>query len=1426
MSAPDLLDLVLTRDRFSLRRQLRDLKLKPRQLADLPGALRERFEKSMALRAVRREHLPKPAFPGELPVNQRREEIAAAIRMHQVVIVCGETGSGKTTQLPKICLALGRGEAGLIGHTQPRRLAARATATRIAEELDSELGEAVGFKVRFTDHTKPESYIKLMTDGILLAETQGDPLLSAYDTLIIDEAHERSLNIDFLLGYLRQLLPRRPDLKVIVTSATLDAERFAKHFAQNGKLAPVLEVSGRLYPIEVRYRPIEEEDDDPVTKPLLRAGVRVSTPKNRNPNRDLYEAIVEAVSELQREGPGDVLVFLPGEREIREAAEALRKNHPQGAEILPLFARQSAAEQARVFSRSNGRRVVLATNVAETSLTVPGIRYVVDAGLARMNRYSHRNKVELLQIEKIAQSAAKQRAGRCGRVQDGICIRLYDEEDFNRRLTHTEPEVLRASLAGVILRMKALKLGAVEDFPFIDAPSSRMISDGYQLLNELGAVDDDNELTPIGRELAKLPLDPKIGRMILAARDRGALREVLVIAAALSVQDPRERPPEQPGTADQAHARFRVAPDEKGEPRSEFLWYWNLWQAADDVWRHEGSSKQKAWCKTHFLSWLRMREWRDIHTQLHELCAEHGWIHKAPKAEKTDKADKAEPATKGAKEALPAKADVKPASYEALHKALLVGLLGHIGLKIEDASGPSAGAYQGARGIKFWPHPGSFMAKRAGKWLMAAELIDTSRLYARCIAKIEPEWLEEVGAHLLRKSVYEPHWEKAKGAVRAWERGVLHGITLYARRACGFDKEDPALCRELLIREGLVQGDIDEGAARSMPFLQHNQRLIAEIERLEQKMRRPDLLVDEALIEAFYDAQIPAEVTDLRAFEAWRKQAERKNPKCLYLEREQLMRHEAAGVTSDKFPASFEVMGQKLKLSYVHEPKESDDGVTLTVPVAMLNQIPANRCEWLVPGMLEEKVTALLKTVPQRHRHRLQPISESTRAFLEAVEAGEYKPDEPLVRALQRFVEDRVSYKLDMASFRLENLNPHCFMNFRVIDQHGRVLDQSRDLAELRLTLKDMAAAAFRAAQIEGSLGAQLAALNVAGKTTGNDADSRVRIAHADDTSGMVRGAHPAKAASGKDLQASSSEPSAPGGLPDMRDEDGLHTQFSGLTTWSFGPLPELLEVKIGNRNLIGFPALHDDGDSVSLRPCDTEEEAARIHRKGLVRLFALNLKDQVKAVERLPGLRELALRFMPFGTEAELKAQLVEATLVRCCLMAPLPVNATDFNQRALEAKTRVSLVAQELMRLAGTLLAEHASLQKRFANLKNFPELLADVQAQVGRLLPKNFLVYWPFEKLSLFPRYLKGIDVRIEKMRNNPARDSQLMAEWKSLAGPWEREWLAKQRGGIPDAQLEEFRWLLEELRVSLFAQELKTPMPVSVKRLQKIWESRPR
>jgi len=1414
-------DDCLSGDRPRLRRMARDLS-HPLRADERATAQRLRLqadfdallERSRAALRARRAALPVPDFPPELPVSGRRDEIATALAAHQVIIVCGETGSGKTTQLPKIAMTLGRGVAGLIGHTQPRRLAARATASRIAQELKSPLGEVVGYKIRFTDKTGERSHVKLMTDGILLAETQTDPLLAAYDTLIIDEAHERSLNIDFLLGYLKTLLPRRPDLKVVVTSATLDAERFARHFADAaGKPAPVIEVSGRLYPIEMRYRPVESEEIDPAA--AARSAAKGGREAAKDRSRDLMDALVDAVDEAQRCGPGDVLVFLPGEREIREAAEALRKaHHLPGTEILPLFARQSAQEQARVFSASNGRRVVLSTNVAETSLTVPGIRYVVDTGLARIKRYSPRNKVEQLQVEKIARSAAQQRAGRCGRVMDGICIRLYDEDDFNRRPAHTDPEILRSSLAGVILRMKALKLGAVEDFPFIDAPGARLIGDGYALLAELGAVSDDDErkLTPTGVELAKLPLDPRIGRMILAARDRGALAELLVIAAALSVQDPRERPQDSPGAADQAHARFRGGEQDQ---KSEFLWYWHLWKAWDEVQRHESSSKQKAWCKKHFLNYMRMREWRDVFAQLHTLCAEHGW-----------------------------KENEQPANYEAIHKALLAGLLGNIGCKVEDASGPQAGAYLGARGIKFWPHPGSALAKKAGKWIMAAEQVETSRLFGRCIARIEPEWVEEVGGHLIKRQVFEPHWSKASGAVRAWERGTLYGLVIYPRRGVAYRDIDPALCRELFIREGLVQGEIVEGPARAMAFLAHNQRLVAEIERLEHKSRRPDVLVDETLIEAFYDSKLPAEVCDLAGLEAWRKPAEKAEPKLLHLSREQLMRHDAEGVTTDRFPPTLEVLGQKLKLAYLHQPGEADDGVTLAVPLAMLNQIPANRCEWLVPGLLEEKVAALMKTVPQKHRHRLQPVAESAAAFMAVFEAGEFDTDEPLLKMLQRFVEERVQLKLPLESFRPENLKPHCFMNFRVIDEHGRLMGQSRNLMELRARFREQVAARFSAAKIGGALAGALSVVGVGGAGGGQGvgaggAGVSARGGGSDSVAGEVAG----RARSGADARdaaadvggrAGAGQPGGKGSGKAAGDAAGRSAApaelpapvLSGFTAWTFGALPELLEVRVAGREVIGFPALHDDGDSVSLRPHDTPEEASRVHRRGLARLFALNLKDQVRAVERLPGLRELALQYMGFGTEAELKARLIEATLGRCCLLEPLPTDADAFAKRCAEAKSRVSLVAQEFMRLTGQLLVEHAALQKRLSGLKTFPEVVADIQGQLGALLPKDFLVAFEWDKLAHFARYLKGAAVRLDKLRNNPARDAQAMAEWKQLAQAWERERLARRRAGVEDPALEEFRWLLEELRVGLYAQELRTPMPVSVKRLQKIWESRPR
>ena len=1177
-------------------------------------------------RAVRLAARPTIAYDEALPVNQRRGEIAQAITAHQVVVVCGETGSGKTTQLPKICLELGRGIAGLIGHTQPRRIAARATATRIAQELKSELGRYVGYKIRFTDRSTPESYIKLMTDGILLAETQTDPLLRQYDTLLIDEAHERSLNIDFLLGYLKQLLPKRPDLKVIVTSATLDAERFSKHF--NG--APVIEVSGRLFQIETRYQPFDEDRD-----------------------RDVNDAIVDAVSEAHREGAGDVLVFLPGEREIREAAEALRKHHPPGLEILPLFARQSAQEQSRIFASHQGRRVVLATNVAETSLTVPGIRYVIDTGCARVKRYSHRNKVEQLQVENISQAAAKQRAGRCGRVQAGICFRLYSEEDFTKRAPYTDPEILRSSLAGVILRMKSLQLGDVEEFPFLEAPAPRMIADGYQLLAELGAIDETTkELTPIGQELAKLPLDPKIGRMILAARDQNCLKEMLVIAAALAVQDPRERPQEAAGSADQAHAKWK---DEK----SEFLSWLKLWNAADEVWRHDSTNKQRQWCRQNFLSWLRLREWRDIHGQLHTLCTEHSW-----------------------------RENQLAASYEAIHKALLAGLLGHIGLRNEEDRN-----YLGARGIKFFIHPGSQLAKKAGRWVVAAELVDTSRLFARCIANIQPEWLEEVGRHLIRSHVFEPHWEKSAGQVVAWERVTLHGLLLYPKRRVHYGPMDPKLARELLIRSALVQGEVSEDWLKKWRFLQHNLKLMRDIEHLEHKSRRPDVLVDEELIHAFYEAKLPEEITTLAAFDHWRREAEGAEAKLLFLEREQLMRHEAAGITTDAFPPHFEWRGQKWPLTYKHDPGAAVDGITLSLPLLALNQVPAQRVDWLVPGLLKEKVLALLKTLPQKYRHRLQPLDGFAEKFCDA----DVDREESLLRALTRAVEETLAMKLPLDAMRPGELRPHLLMNFRLQDEHGGTLALSRNLAELRTEYGDFAA--------------------------------------------------------------------------------------------------------------------------------PSEEKAAALQHVDLRDRFAAALKEQLKFVDKnLP--RELGLLFMPLGSEKDLKDQIVAATIERTCLAEQLSADAAAFDARVATAKGRVVLVAQEIARLAGTILSEYSALQKKLAGAqKVFPTACADITEQTAALMHKHFIAALDYERLAQLPRYLKAAAARLDKARTDAARDARLMAEWQALAKPWQREYLATKKSGVADPFLEEFRWLLEELRVALFAQELKTPSPVSVKRLQKMWFGRP-
>jgi ATP-dependent helicase HrpA len=1320
-------------------------------------------------------------FPESLPVSGRRDEIMEAMRQHQVIIVCGETGSGKTTQLPKIALALGRGKCNaapgqkgqLIGHTQPRRIAASSVAKRIAEELKTPLGEVVGYKVRFQDRLSRDASVKLMTDGILLAETQTDPLLKAYDTIIIDEAHERSLNIDFLLGYIRQILPRRPDLKVVVTSATIDADRFAKHFESAKGPAPVIQVSGRTFPVEQRWRPFEESRD-----------------------YGLNEAIADGVDELwQGNAGGDILVFLPGEREIREAADHLRKHlahQPvtRNAEVLPLFARLSQAEQDRIFDGHTGRRIVLATNVAETSLTVPGIRYVIDAGTARVKRYSLRSKVEQLLVEPISQAAANQRAGRCGRVANGICIRLYDEKDFAGRPRFTDPEILRSSLAGVILRMKSLHLGVVEDFPFIDAPSGRAIADGYQLLNELGAVDDKNELTPMGRELSKLPLDPRVGRMILEARARGALSEVLVIASALSLQDVRDRPMDAQQQADQQHAKF-------DDDKSEFSGYLKLWQwlqearggapalpsarqqqaqarargpsqavlpvaqrkaaapvppvPASAAPTHKLSNRQyEQLLRQNFINVRRVREWRDVHSQLLTVVTEHHWV-----------------------------LNTQPASYEALHLSMLAGLLGNIGFKPEEDD-----AYLGARGIKFHRHPGAHLRKKPGRWIVCAELVETTRLFGRGIAAIEPQWLEEVGAHLLKKQVLDPHWEKKAAEVVAFERATLYGLVVYSGRRVGYEKVDPQAARELFIREALVGGEAPQDWEKRLPFLAANDKLIAKVQELEHKSRRQDVLVDEELIFAFYDQQVPQDVCNGRSFEHWYRQESKARPDLLKLTRDELMRHEAAGITTSAFPKMVRLGGVDCQASYLHEPGDPRDGITVTIPLFVLNQVQEERCEWLVPGMLKDKIQALLKSLPQRPRSRFVPLPDNATRLAALLGTPDRVGHTGLVDALLKQVREETSLDVKRADFKLDMVPPHLFMNFRVVDEHGRQLGQGRNLGALKAELGAKARGAFQA----------LASLKIApGASPKQDSDKKQSASSVD-----------------KAQEA-----------PEKRAKNAPTAQAEArYTAWTFGELPELMEIGKGGQTLIGFPALIDAGDAVSIEVFDEPEVAAAKHRAGLRRLCALQIKDALKYLEKnIPDLQKMAVAYMPLGTQEELRAQIIDVALDRAFLLDPLPTNAQDFERRVQEGRGRLTLIANEVARLALTILQEYAAAVRKLKDTKGAPDAVADAQQQLQRLVPKNFLAAAPWPQLAHFARYLKAIVLRLDKFRADPARDAARLAE---LRPQEQRYWrLVAERKGQVDARMQELRWLLEELRVSFFAQELRTPQPVSVKRLDKLW-----
>ncbi|HEX2830635.1 MAG TPA: ATP-dependent RNA helicase HrpA [Burkholderiales bacterium] len=1242
-------------------------------------------------------NLPRPTYPDELPVVARKDEIARAIQENQVVIVSGETGSGKTTQLPKICLEIGRGVNGLIGHTQPRRIAARTVAARIAQELKSPLGHAVGYKVRFADKLSADTYVKLMTDGILLAETQGDRLLKAYDTIIIDEAHERSLNIDFLLGYLKRLLPRRPDLKVIVTSATIETERFSKHFAHLGKPAPVIEVSGRMYPVEHRYRPLEADNED-------------------EEEQDMEDAIVAAVDELARErSGGDILVFLPGEREIRETAEELRKHHPKGFEILPLYARLSFEEQERVFRSGGQRRIVLATNVAETSLTVPGIRYVIDTGLARVNRYSWRNKVEQLQVEKISRASANQRAGRCGRLGPGVCVRLYSQDDYDARPEFTDPEILRSSLAAVILRMKSLRIGDVEDFPFIEPPGARMIADGYQLLAELGAVDEQNQLTQVGWQLAKFPIDPRIARMVLAAKRENCLREVLIIASALSIQDPRERPFDKADAADRAQERF-------DDERSDFLAYLKLWDFFEESLKHKKSNRKLIdLMHEHFLSHRRMREWRDIHGQLAALVGELG-MHP----------------------------NTTEATYEQVHRALLAGLLGNIGLKSDDGA-----EYIGARDIKFLIFPGSVLKKATPKWIMAAEIVETTRLYARNVARIVPDWIEPLAVHLVKRHYSDPHWDKERGMVMAYERVTLHGLTIVPRRRIHYGPINPLEAREIFIHKALAAFEFETRG----PFLEHNRKLVRELKELENKARRRDVLVDEHTIYEFYDAIIPEGIYNRSGFERWRRDAEAENPQLLFLTREYLMQHAATEIAEELFPDKLATDGADLKLRYRFEPGHPLDGVTVTVPLHLLNTVGETPFDWLVPGMLREKVTWAMKALPKGVRKHLFPLPEQVTAFLQWADAQRVAQapspagGSSFSDSLRRFVQRRIGEPIPEKAWDEREMPQHLKMNFRVVDESGRELAVGRDL----LTLK-------------GQLG-QAAQL-----TFGEQADTGIERA-------------------------------------DIR-------------TWDFGDLPEEIAFTRKGRRLTGYPALVDEGGNVAIRLFDLESAAEEAMRGGVRRLLRIALKEQMKQLEKgSVGFLQSALQLRSVAAADDLREDLINAIADRAFLADdPMPRSQKAFEAQRGRARTRLPAVTEAATRLFAQIAEEYQRVNARLAGAKGpLSRPAADVRAQLSRLVYKGFFSATPWEQLSQLPRYLKAMELRLDKYGNNPERDAKHTQSIADLTKRLDDRIESQRKAGVADPRLDEFRWALEELRVSLFAQELRTPYPVSYKRLEKMWST---
>ncbi|GAA4024609.1 ATP-dependent RNA helicase HrpA [Allokutzneria multivorans] len=1270
----DRLSEVMLRDERRLRRRL-DGARRAKDRQGLVERLSAEVEKAELRVAQRRAAVPKISYPEQLPVSQRKDEILEAIRDHQVVIVAGETGSGKTTQIPKICLELGRGVRGLIGHTQPRRIAARTVSERVAEELGGEVGDVVGYKVRFTDQGSDTTLVKLMTDGILLAELQNDRQLHQYDTLIIDEAHERSLNIDFILGYLKQLLPRRPDLKVVITSATIDPERFSRHFSD----APIVEVSGRTYPVEVRYRPLSDPDA-PEAEDL-----------------DQIQGICEAVEELSLEGPGDVLVFLSGEREIRDTAEALEKLDLRDTEVLPLYARLSAAEQHRVFQAHRGRRVVLATNVAETSLTVPGIKYVVDPGTARISRYSHRLKVQRLPIEAISQASANQRKGRCGRVSEGICIRLFSEEDFEGRPEFTEPEILRTNLASVILQMTSIGLGDIAGFPFLEPPDKRNISDGVQLLQELNALDaKEKQLTPIGRKLAQLPVDPRLGRMVLEAEDNGCAREVMIIAAALSIQDPRERPVEKQEAAAQQHARFR-------DKDSDFVTYLNLWNYLREQQKALSSNRFRKLCKAEFLNYLRVREWQDIDSQLRQVAKQLGIT-----------------------------LNTEPADPLKVHTALLAGLLSHVGMK-----DPAKNEYFGARNAKFSIFPGSALFKKQPRWVMAAELVETTRLWGRVAAKIEPEWIEKLAGHLVKRNYSEPHWERKQGAVMALERVTLYGIPIVAGRKVNYGKVDPELCRELFIRHALVEGDWETGHK----FFHTNRELLAEVEELEHRARRRDIVVDDETLFEFYDKRVGAEAISARHFDTWWKKTRREQPDLLTFDRSMLINERVGGVSDADYPDEWHYGDLRLKLTYQFEPGTDADGVTVHVPVAALNQLEPEPFSWQVPGLRKDLLTALLKSLPKALRRNFVPVPDYVNALL-----ARLKPSNALLLAeLETQLQALGGVAVAPDAWELDKVGDHLKITFRVVDEKGAKVAEHKDLTALKGKLKS---------KVQREL-----------STAGNAVER------------------------------------------------------SGLTDWTIGELPRTFTQQRAGYAVTAYPALVDSGTSVAVRMFETEDEQRRAMWLGTRRLLLLGAPSPIKLVHgRLSNQAKLTLSSSPHGGVGALLADCAACAVDHLVAGAGGPAwNAEGFG--ALRHKVRAELgnVMMDVLGHVQQVVAEWQAVQRALSDAPDFPAsraALADIRAQLSTLVGPDFVAATGSAQLPQLPRYLKAIEQRIAKLSTNAERDRDSMRAVHAVEQEY-RELVAEVGSDLPEVR--RVRWMIEELRVSYFAQTLGTPYPVSDKRI---------